>query len=256
MTLPAYDTLVKYDDSGKVVGDLASQFSVSSDGKSISVTLQSGVTFHDGSKLTANDVKYTLDRDKKLNIGVASLISAYASTTVKDDTHLAINLSTPLVHSSAPSAHLILNAALVRKNAGNDDGQKWLSAHDAGSGPYMLTGYTPNQEADFVKYPKYWQGWNGEADAVQFKYMSDAATERSSLLNNDVDLAMDIGPSDWASFWSNPDYVVKHSPNVVLYVFFKMSGSVTANKDLREAIAYAYNYPGASPAFSKAPGRR
>ena len=60
VTLPAYDTLVKYDDSGKVVGDLASQFSVSSDGKSISVTLQSGVTFHDGSKLTANDVKYTL----------------------------------------------------------------------------------------------------------------------------------------------------------------------------------------------------
>ena len=121
----------------------------------------------------------------------------------------------------------------------------------------MLTGYTPNQRGRLRKVSEVLAGWNGQADAVQFKYMSDAATERSSLLNNDVDLAMDIGPSDWASFSSNPDYVVKKSPtNVVLYVFFKMSGSVTANKDLREAIAYAYNYPGASPAFSKAPGRR
>jgi peptide/nickel transport system substrate-binding protein len=245
VTLPAYDTLVKYDDSGKIVGDLASQFSVGNGGKSVSITLHPNVTFHDGTKLTSNDVKYTLDRDKKINIGVAAFLTAYTSTTVTDDTHLTINLSTP----SGPflgslSRIYIVNAALVQKNAGSDDGQKWLSSHDAGSGPYMLKGYTPNQEADFTKYAKYWQGWSGQADAVQFKYMTDAATERSSLLNNDVDLAMDIDPNDWASFSSNSNYVVKKSPtNVVLYVFFKMAGGITANKDLREAIAYAYNYP-------------
>lgn len=245
VALPAYDTLVKYDDKGNIVGDLATQFAVGSGGKSISITLRPNVTFHNGSKLTSNDVKYTLDRDKKINIGVAAFLTDYVSTTVTDDTHLTINLSEP----SGPflgslSRIYIVNSALVQKNAGSDDGQKWLATHDAGSGPYILKGYTPNQEADYVKYAKYWQGWSGQADAVQFKYMSNAATERSALLNNDVDLAMDIDPNDWASFAANSDYVVKKSPtNVVLYVFFKMSGGVTANKDLREAIAYAYNYP-------------
>lgn len=245
VTLPAYNTLVKYDDTGKIVGELATQFTVASDGKSVSMTLRSNVTFHDGTKLTANDVKYTLDRDKKINIGVASFLTSYSSTTVQDPTHLTINLSTP----SGPflgslSRVYVVNGALVQKNAGTDDGQKWLSTHDAGSGPYILKGYTPNQEADFTKYANYWQGWSGQADNVQFKYMSDAATERSALLNNDVDLAMDIDPNDWASFQSNSSYVVKKSPtNVVLYAFFKISGGITENKDLREAIAYAYNYP-------------
>jgi peptide/nickel transport system substrate-binding protein len=245
VTLPTYDTLVKYDDNGKIVGDLATQFTPSSDGKSIAITLRGNVTFHDGTKLTANDVKYTLDRDKKINIGVASFLTAYASSTVTDPTHLTINLATP----SGPflgslSRIYIVNSALVQKNAGSDNGQKWLSTHDAGSGPYMLKGYTPNQQADFTKYAKYWQGWSGQADNVQIKYMSSAATESSSLRNNDVDLAMDIDPNDWASFQSDSNYVVKKSAtNVVLYAFFKMAGGPTANTDLREAIAYAYNYP-------------
>ncbi|MCU1658022.1 MAG: transporter substrate-binding protein [Pseudonocardiales bacterium] len=244
VTLPAYDTLVKFDDAGKIAPDLATAWQIAANGKSITMTLRSDVTFHDGTKLTTSDVKYTLDRIRKINIGVASFVTAYSSTTVTDPTHLTINLSSP----SGPFLSFlcriyVVNSALVKKNAGSDDGQKWLSTHDAGSGPYELQGYTPNQAADFTQYPKYWQGWSGQASKVEFKYMSDAATERSSLLNSDVDLAMDINPNDWTSFSSNSTYVVnKANTNVVLYAFFKMSGGPTSNKLLREAIAYSYNY--------------
>lgn len=244
VVIPAYETLVKFDDSSKLTGGLATSFTASANGKSIAVTLRPNVTFHDGTKLSATDVKYTLDRIKKINVGVASLITAYTSTTITDPTHLTINLSAPSgPFTSALSRVYIVNSALVTKNAGSDEGQKWLASHDAGSGPYQLGSYSANQEADFTQYPKYWQGFNGQATAVQFKYLASGATERSALSNGDVDLAMDIDPSDWASFSSNSKYVVsKADTNVMLYVFFKMAGSQASNKLLRESISYAYNY--------------
>lgn len=244
VVLPAYETLVKFDDAGKLTAGLATEWTTSTDGKSIAVTLRDNVKFHDGAKLTATDVKYTLDRIKKINIGVAALIGAYASTTVTDPTHLTINLSAPSgPFTSALSRVYIVNSALVQKNAGSDDGQKWLATNDAGSGPYQLKKYTANQEADFTQYSSYWQGFSGQAKQVQFKYLSSGATERSVLTNQDVDMAMDIDPSDWATFSSNSAYVVdKANTNVMLYVFFKMQGSQTSNKLLRQAISYAYNY--------------
>ncbi|HEY2280787.1 MAG TPA: ABC transporter substrate-binding protein [Streptosporangiaceae bacterium] len=243
--LPAYDTLVKFNDSGQLVGDLAKSWKVSADGKSISMTLRSGVTFHNGAKLTATDVKYSLDRIKKANIDVATMISAYSSTTVTSPTQLTINLSAPFSpFVDALSRIYIVNSALVEKNAGTNEGQSWLATHDAGSGPYKLVSYTPNAEAQFTQYKNYWGGWDGQATTVEFKYLSDGAAEQSALNNGSVDLAMDIDPSAWASYEKNSKFVVnKANTNVVLYVFFKMVDSPTSNQDLREAISYAYDYP-------------
>jgi peptide/nickel transport system substrate-binding protein len=243
--LPAYNTLVKYNDSGQIAGDLATSWTTSADGKSITMTLRGTATFHDGSKVTATDVKYTLDRIKKIGIDVASLITAYQSTTVTSPTQLTIHLATPYgPFLAALSRVYIVNAALVQAHLGSNDGQSWLATHDAGSGPYELKSYTPNAEAQYTEYKKYWGGFSGQATTVIFKYMSGGAAEQSALLNGDVDLAMDIDPASWASFASNSKYVVsKANTNVMLYVFFKMAGSPTASKYLREAVSYAYNYP-------------
>ena len=243
--LPAYDTLVKYNDSGKIVSDLATSWKVSADGKTITMTLRGDATFHDGSAVTATDVKYTLDRTKKLGIDVDSFITPYQSTTVTSPTQLTIHLSAPYAPFMASLTRIyILNAKLVQEHAGSDEGQSWLATHDAGSGPYKLVSYTPNEQAQFTQYKKYWGGWDGQATSVIFKYMSGGAAEQSALADGDVDLAMDIDPSSWASFASNDKYVVdKANTNVVLYVFFKMVDSPTSNKYLREAISYAYDYP-------------
>jgi peptide/nickel transport system substrate-binding protein len=244
--LPAYDTLVKYNAAGKqIIGDLATTWQTSADGKTIMMTLRSNATFHDGSKVTATDVKYTLDRIKKLGIDVDTFITPYESSTVNSATSLTIHLSQGYAPFIAALTRIyIVNAKLVQEHAGTDDGQSWLATHDAGSGPYELVSYTPNEQAQYVQYKKYWGGWDGQAKSVIFKYMSDGAAEQSALLDGDVDLAMDIDPSSWASFAANKKYVVnKANTNVVLYVFFKMVDSPTANKYLREAISYAYDYP-------------
>lgn len=255
---PAYDTLVKYDQGGRLVAGVATAWTAADGGRSLKVTLRGDVTFHDGTRLTAADVKYTLDRIKKINIGVGSLLTPYASAAVDDDTHLTIRLSRPYAPFTAALTRVyLLNSKLVKANAGGDDGQKWLATADAGSGPYRLTGYTTNQEAKFTQYAKYWGGFSGQAKDVVFRYLPQAATQKSALLSGDVDIAMDIDPNDWASFSGNKAYVVdKANTNVPLYVFFKMKDSPVANKALREAISYAYQYDQHVSAILKGSGKK
>ncbi|MEY9212825.1 ABC transporter substrate-binding protein [Thermobifida halotolerans] len=241
---PAYDTLVRFED-GEIVGSLATEWTVSDDGTVIEMTLRDDVTFHDGAALTAHDVVYTLDRAKRLQLGVASFIAAYDSAEAVDDTHLTIRLS----RSHAPflaalSRVYVLNSALVEENAGSDDGQQWLATNDAGSGPYRITGYTPNQEAAFERHDEYWGGFDGQPQKVVFRYLSEASTQATALRQGDIDIAMDIAPNDWASFESTGGFVVDRADtNVVLYGLFKMSGE-TPMEDaaLREAVSYAYDY--------------
>ncbi|WP_406317501.1 ABC transporter substrate-binding protein [Streptosporangium sp. NBC_01639] len=257
VSIPAYDTLVKYGKGGVIAPAVATEWAFAKDGKSIKLTLRGDVTFHDGTKLTATDVKYTLDRIGRLQMGVASLVTAYDSAEIVDDTHLTIKLK----QSYAPflgalSRVYLLNSKLVQANAGSDDGRQWLAANDAGSGPYKLTGYTPNQEAKFTRNDGYWGGFTGQAKDVVIRYLPQAATQKTALSNGDVDIAMDVDPNDWAGLESGGYVVDKADTNVQLYVFFKMKDSPVADKALREAITYAYDYDQHQSAILKGAGKK
>ncbi|GGM15512.1 ABC transporter substrate-binding protein [Nakamurella endophytica] len=259
VVIPAYDTLLSYDSSGKLAGILASGWKVDSKGTTVTVDLKPGVKFHDGTALTAKDVVFTLDRIKKLGIGVASFTTAYASSKAVADDQVAITLKAPYApFLSALTRVYIVNSALVTKNAGSDDGQKWLATNDAGSGPYSLVKYTNGQQAEFTRFDGYFRGFTGQAKDVVFRYISEASTQKSSLRNGDVDVAMDIAPNDWASFAADSQFKVDQAPtNVVLSVFFNMyPGSKLQNKALRQAIEYSYNYQQHIDKILKGAGQR
>ncbi|MDR1798374.1 MAG: ABC transporter substrate-binding protein [Bifidobacteriaceae bacterium] len=245
VVIPAYDSLFTYDAAKALTGVLVTDWQVSEDGLTVTLTLRDDVTFHDGAKLTANDVKYTFDRIVRLGAGVASYLTSYESSEATSDTELVITLSqADAVFLPSLTRVYVLNSALVEANAGDDDGQSWLASNDAGSGPYVFKDYKSNQSATFERYEGYWGGFSGQAQTVQFQYLSDQATQKAALEGGDIDIAMDIAPADWASFEAAAGFTVnKADTNVALYVFFDMDNEVTANAALREAIAYSYNYP-------------
>lgn len=244
VVIPAYDSLVQYDGHNKLRGQLARTWKPAPDGRSVTFTLRDDVTFHDGTKLTAHDVRYTLDRIKKLGTGVASQLDAYRSTEVIDDTHLTIRLKQPFAPFLAILSRVyILNADLVKKHAGSDNGQTWLGDNDAGSGPYRLTSYTPNQRASFTRYDTYWGGQRSQAREVVFTYVADSSTQRALLMSGDVDIAMDINPFDWKALASDKRYVVDKANTLVqLYAFFNTQKGPTADRRVRKAISLAYDY--------------
>ena len=123
-----YDALVEYNQQNQLVGNLASQFSVTNGARTINITLHSGVHFHNGALLTASDVAYTLNRVAHIGTGVAQYIKYYKSTTIVNNTHLIINLSRPnSLFLGGLCLIYIVNKALVRANLGSNDGQGWLA---------------------------------------------------------------------------------------------------------------------------------
>ncbi len=176
-----YDTLVSYDDDGNLVGVLASQFSLSADASAVDVTLEPGVTFHDGNPVTAGDVKFSLDRYRAIGQGIAGLLAGYDSTTVVDDAHLTITLTgSNSTFLSALSKAYIMEAALVTDHAGTDQGQAWLQANDAGSGPYRLTGSPVSGDIQIDRYDRYRAFDPARPTRMVFRRIDQSATERPS----------------------------------------------------------------------------
>ncbi|NHI17709.1 ABC transporter substrate-binding protein [Microbacterium excoecariae] len=243
VVIPAYDSLLTYDDDNQLAGELVTEWSVDDSGTVISLTLRDDVTFHDGAALTAADVVYTLDRIQGIGIGVASFLTAYDHAEAIDDTHVEITLSeadAPFL--AALTRVYVVNSALVEENAGDDQGQSWLATNDAGSGPYTVTGYTPNQSATYAQYADYWGGFDGQAENIEFRYLTEASTQASALTSGDIDIAMDIAPADRAQFDTDGFVTDSSATNVVLYSFFNMADPTTSDPALREAISYAYDY--------------
>lgn len=238
-----YDTLVTYDET-TLVGSLATEYAYAADAKSIAITLRSDVKFHDGTPLTAKDVAYSLDRLKRLGTGVAALVDSYDSTVVTDDTHLTINLTKPdTLFLPSLSKIYILNSALVEANKGEDDGQGWLQARDAGSGPYVLGDQSQAVVIDL--FPDYWAPEAGRPESVVFRRIDEGATRVAELNAGNIDVGFSIPDRDAAAMAGNPALVVVPiNTSYQAEIVFNTQSGPTADPKVRQALRLIYDYEG------------
>ncbi|KHK98005.1 hypothetical protein LK09_09225 [Microbacterium mangrovi] len=241
-----YDRLVDYDADGKMIPKLATAWKFNSDATQLTLTLRDGVTFHSGNPFTAADVVYTLDRVKKIGSGVASFLSDYVSASAPDPQHVVIKLSkTDLDFLGALSPIYILDAKLVKPNEGSDDAQGWLGGHDAGSGPFQISSYKPNQELDLARYKSYWDYDGGRPAALVLRMISDHSAARDEFLAGNLDITMGLNPVDVDAVAKNAKYEVVNIPAPrETYAWLNNQGKITGDVRVREAIQLAYDYSG------------
>jgi peptide/nickel transport system substrate-binding protein len=247
MNLNDYNALVQYPGGASTTLDpqLATSWTISPSGLDYTFNLASGVKFHDGSAFTAADVVFTLDRIKALDTGVASELGPFDTAKALSATKVELILSKPYApFLDALSRVYILEAALVSKHLGSDEGQSWLGTHDAGTGPYELTSYVSGSTASFTYFPQYFQGWSGHHVAeVVYKFIVSPSAEQEALDSGQANIAMDIARSSLASFKNKPGYTVDAAKTLEqLYVFMNTQLGPTKNLLVREALSYAYNY--------------
>ncbi|WP_438752262.1 ABC transporter substrate-binding protein [Pararhizobium sp. O133] len=241
-----YDTLVTYDAKARVVGRLAKGFAVSDDVKSIKLTLRDDVTFHDGARLTAADVAYTLDRLKALGIGVSSQVPEYERTEIENDTTLTIHLSRPSsIFLGALSKIYILNSKLVQANEGVDHGQAWLQSNTAGTGPYDVT-MSRGDNVIVSLVDKYWDPVEGRPQSIVFRRIDESATQRDEIIAGNVDLAvLGMGYRDAKTLDdSGAATDARLRPVLQTNVVFNTRVGPTADAKVRRAIRLAYDYAG------------
>lgn len=242
-----YNTLISYDQDGVVVPQLATEWTISPDVTAIDFTLRTDVKFHDGTPLTAADVVYTLDRIKRLGQGVANMLGNYKSATAVDDSHVHVELSAPSTLMLGGLTKIyILNSKLVEQHAGSDDGQAWLHSNEAGSGPYRFEAPQPDTtNVRMSLFDGYWAPDPARPATIIVKRMDGSATQSAALRAGSIDVATEISPRDVLSFDGQPGFTVARGKSSGgTYVYFNVDHGPTANRELRRALQYAYDYQG------------
>ena len=223
---------------------LAESWESSADGLSWTFHLRHGVTFHDGEVMNANAVKLSIEAAK--DHGGASFIWLPLDTIDTPDEYTVVfNLSyvapVDLIASSLYGAWIISPKALEAVAA---DPNYFESGKEAGTGPYMLDSYTPDQEVVFKKFDNYWGGWQpNNYDIVLVQIVPEATTQQQLLEGGEVDLASLIPTENLDSFRNNPDYTVYEEPSFFNYVgFFNTLRPPLDNSLVRQALSYAIPY--------------
>jgi peptide/nickel transport system substrate-binding protein len=237
-----YDTLVTFNAAKQLEPSLATAYTYNATSTSIAVTLRSGVKFHDGTTLTAKDVKYTLDRIKTIGTGIIGQIAQYKSSTVTDSTHLVINLTEPdTTFLSELGRIYIVNSALVQQHAGSDNGQSWLLNHDAGSGPYSLK---TDQGGTFTlsRFAGYWGYTASRPQTMVLRRIDDLSTVRDELVAGTVNVGQ-VQASDAKSV-SAAGLTVESAGSSEIIVWMNNAYGETKNPAVREALRLSYDYTG------------
>lgn len=243
--VPMYEALVDYDPDGTLQGRLATSWTVADDARSVTFELRDGATFHDGSPVSADDVKFTLDRAKALGVGVAQYLTDYAGSDVVSDTEITVNLKRPTTLFLGGLAKVyVINADLVRKHAGDDQGQSWLASNEAGSGPYVLDQFKPNQQIIFTKYDDFSGDVNDAgADRIVYRLIPESSTQREEMLAGNIDVADGIEAADLPAVLKDGRLkATELAKPQGLYVFFNTRRAPFDDHKIREGIRLAYDY--------------
>lgn len=228
--------------------ELAESVEISEDGLSYTFTLRPDVLFHDGTTVDADDVKYSFDRMTTLSIGVARSFGMVTGTEVIDPLTVRINLSAPFPgFMGAISRMYILNSELVQANTVDDDwGQTWLQNNDAGSGPYTLVSYEPEQQFTIEAFPEYFKGWDGDhIDRAVFRVIREQSTRRLSLETGESHWILVGSPETYDALAANPDFKTYADATLnQLYFAFNTQREELSDVNVRRALALAYDYVG------------
>lgn len=186
------DRLVDVDEHLKVVPGLAKDWAWSDDGKTLTMNLREGVTFHDGEKFDAAAAKYNLERALTLKGSLRkSEISSVESIDVTGPMQIALHLKTP-------DAALLMQltdragAMMAPEAAKKPD----FAAHPVCSGPYKFESRVSQDRIVLTRFDNYWNKDAYHFDKIIYLPIPDASVRLANLRAGDLDLTEGIAASD------------------------------------------------------------
>jgi peptide/nickel transport system substrate-binding protein len=254
-----YDNLVKFI-KGKVepVKHLVESYEVSPDGKVFTFNLRSGVEFVSGNNLSSKDVKWSFDRVKNLKANPSFLAENIDKVETLDEKTVRVYLKKQdgaFLYKLTASAFAILDSELVKSHGGisgvnaatDDTAEEWLNRNSAGSGPYILSKFSPNVETILERNDNYWKG-AAPVEKIILKDIPDANTQLLTVQKGDIDIAYSLGEDQIRQLGDAADVdVLPFQTLSMIFLMFNEDseiGGPMANKDVQAAVEYALDYKG------------
>ncbi len=222
-----YEGLVKPTSDGGFIAAVASDYTISDDAKTYTFTLRDGITFHDGTPVTIEDVKYSIDRYAEIQGESSAFSSLVDSVEVQDDKTLVVNLK-----ESYSEFLPMMTIAIIPQS--NED----PVGNPIGTGPFKYVSYTPGQNMELEKYDGYWQEGVPSLDSVEFKFIADVDTAFVELQAGTIDILKYLTSAQAETL--GDDYnIVQGSMNLVHAMYLNSAYEPLSKTEVRQALCYA-----------------
>src|SRR5437879_3669466 len=246
VSLSTYDRLVSFGrkqlngkwvfDLDKITGELAESYDVSPDGLKLTFRLRKDAKFQDGSPVTAEDVKWSLDRCVTAPIlGKAQLLTGSLTSAdqfkVIDPLTIEVMLPKPdklALPNLATVYPMIINSKVAKEHATADDpwATAWLKEHTAGSGAYVVETFKPGEQV-ILKRDEAWNRGSANKPAffrrVIVPSVPEPATRANLVERGDADLVIDLQASDVQSLEAKAKLKVISTPQYNAVTFISMN---------------------------------
>jgi peptide/nickel transport system substrate-binding protein len=244
VTRQIFDSLTEQDPStGKILPFLATNWTVNSNATQFTFTIRSGVTFSDGTKLTAQVVADNFSEIAKLGAAaswVADDFIGYEGSTASGNT-LTVKFSQP----NAPFPQELSGVGIVGPNTLKIPYDDWATGKGVvGSGPFVLQSYTQGQSVILTRRTGY--DWGpldrtnrGAAylSGIHFKITPEASVRTGVLTSGQVEAIDNVQPQDISTLQSGGfDVISKANPGIAFGLSFVQNNPITRSLQVRQAI--------------------
>ncbi len=254
-----YETLFKfYDNEGAAEPCLVDTYEFSEDAMTLTVTLKDGIVFASGNPMTSADVMFSINRCKNLQGNPSFICDTIESMEAPDDKTIVFHLTQPdsaILSKLTYSSTAVLDSEVVKANGGTDaedastadTAQAYLDTTSAGSGMYVMTSYTPDEEVVLEKNPNYW-GEATNVDKYIIKIQPDSNTQMMTLSTGDIDVAMNMTDDTMAELEGAENVeIINGATKTVGFVMMNMNeeyGGPVSDPTVQKAIRKALDYAG------------
>ena len=230
-----FEGLTRFMDDGSIVPALAKSWEISDDGLTYTFNLQDGVTFHDGTAMDAEDVKFSLDRARAEDSANAqkALFGSISSVDVVDPMTVRVTLS-------EQNGNFLFNmawgdAVIVAPESIDD-----IKTNPVGTGPYTFSNWVQGDRIELSASDNYW-GASPTIKSATFKFISDPTAAFGAMMAEDVDVFTGYpAPENVPQFEADPRFQVlnvQSEGETILSTNNKMAP--LDNVKVRKAIAHA-----------------
>jgi peptide/nickel transport system substrate-binding protein len=241
-------------DREKLAPELAESWEVAADGMSCTFKLRQDARFHDGTPVTASDVKWSFDRAVK--VGGFPTFQMSAGSLEKPDQFVVVDDHTfridyvrkdkMLLFNVAVVVPFIINSQLAKQNATQEDpwALAWLKNNDAGGGAYRIESWKPGTETILTRFDDWKSGPLPKIRRIIARDIPSAGTRRATLERGDADLSSGFAPRDFDQIIREGKVKVSSVPipNALWYLALNTAKPPFDNVKLRQALAWAMPY--------------
>jgi peptide/nickel transport system substrate-binding protein len=216
--------------------------------------LRRNARFHDGTPVTAQDVKWSFDR--AVTVGGFPTFQMAAGSLEKPEQFVVVDdhtfrvdflrrdkLTMPDMAVPVPA---IYNSGLARRNATERDpwAMDWLRANPAGSGAFRMERWVPGQEMVFIRNDNWTQGPRPQLARVIWRIVPQAGNRRALLERGDADISFDLPPKDFQELQASRRLKIISTPveNAMNYIGMNTQRGPFADVRVRMAVALATPY--------------